>query len=124
MVWSQTRSLARLDVNDIPFIDVVADCPDFSYFRSSPNIRRACDNVALAARAGLGDPIETPLHIEGSILIDARRALADHRLRLPVCSIDAKGWRVRRSDVNTRDYKRRITVTAGIFPPGNLSVRN
>lgn len=43
-----------------------------------------------------------------------------HRLRLPICSIDAKGWRVRRSDINTRDYKRRISVTVGMIPPGNV----
>jgi len=76
VVWSQTRSLARFDVNDIPLIDGVADCPDFSYFRCSPDIRRACDNFAWPHAPGWGDPIETPLHIEGSILIDAGRVPA------------------------------------------------
>jgi hypothetical protein len=37
--------------------------------------------------------------------------------------VDAKGRRARRSNANTRNYKRRITVTAGMTSPSSLSVR-
>jgi hypothetical protein len=37
--------------------------------------------------------------------------------------VDAKGWRARRSDVSTGEKKHRITVTAGMTSPGNLSIR-
>lgn len=37
--------------------------------------------------------------------------------------VDAKGWRARRSEVSTREKKKRITVTADIASSGHLVVR-